>query len=398
MTQSVASSSSIVRPTTERPNSPPKVYNEMGRVSAPAGKALYLRIPDDTFYDSEDRATTRNLSLSVGFASGDSIPSDFWLQFDNKTQTIYGLPLDAHVPTGVSGESLVLRARDSQGDEAFDAFEVLVVPSEKPVVQELTLRISNNFRTFISNVSQRLLLLEKIAAFYGDSDSSQIRVLSFTAGSVIMKWTNNSLPTDTCDEEKIQFVANRILEDGEVREEFKEALRDFLVENVTQIRMGVCKATGPGDETTIAPAQQSRIEEGNLWYKHVLIGLLFVLIILVLVSILVWYRRRRRPKPHNEKRTFKKRKPIILGQEIELEPIAGKALVLPDDDPSQPPSYLSETSLAKPVSSDDDDDDEEDYGKKSPSIRYQPPPPFHAALTEDPRSSPPPAYMMPPMY
>ncbi|XP_067042438.1 uncharacterized protein [Acropora muricata] len=397
MTQSVTSSSSIVRPTTERPNSPPKVYNEMGRVSAPAGKALYLRIPDDTFYDSEDRATTRNLSLSVGFASGDSIPSDFWLQFDNKTQTIYGLPLDAHVPTGVSGESLVLRARDSQGDEALDAFEVLVVPSEKPVVQELTLRISNDFRIFISNVSQRLLLLEEIAAFYGDSDSSQIRVLSFTAGSVIMKWTNDSLPTDTCDEEKIQFVANRILENGEVREEFKKALRDhdFLVENVTQIRMGVCKATGPGDETTIAPAQQSRIEEGNLWYKHVLIGLLFVLIILVLVSILIWYRRRRRPKPHNEKRTFKKRKPIILGQEIELEPIAGKALVLPDDDPSQPPSYLSETSLAKPVSS--DDDDEEDYGK-SPSIRYQPPPPFHAALTEDPRSSPPPAYMMPPMY
>ena len=397
MTQRVTSSSSIVIPTTERPNSPPKVYNEMGRVSAPAGKALYLRIPDDTFYDSEDRATTRNLSLSVGFASGDSIPSDFWLQFDNKTQTIYGLPLDAHVPTGVSGESLVLRARDSQGDEALDAFEVLVVPSEKPVVQELTLRISNDFRIFISNVSQRLLLLEEIAAFYGDSDSSQIRVLSFTAGSVIMKWTNDSLPTDTCDEEKIQLVANRILEDGEVREEFKEALRDhdFLVENVTQIRIGVCKATGPGDETTIAPAPQSRIEEGNLWYKHVLIGLLFVFTILVLVSILVWYRRRRRPKPQNEKRTFKKRKPIILGQEIELEPIAGKALVLPDDDPSQPPSYLSETSLAKPVSS--DDDDEEDYGK-SPSIRYQPPPPFHAALTEDPRSSPPPAYMMPPMY
>ncbi|XP_074620810.1 uncharacterized protein LOC141879422 isoform X2 [Acropora palmata] len=395
MTQSVTSSSSIVRPTTERPNSPPKVYNEMGRVSAPAGKALYLRIPDDTFYDSEDRATTRNLSLSVGFASGDSIPSDFWLQFDNKTQTIYGLPLDAHVRSGVSGESLVLRARDSQGDEALDAFEVLVVPSEKPVVQELTLRISNNFRIFISNVSQRLLLLEKIAAFYGDSDSSQIRVLSFTAGSVIMEWTNDSLPTDTCDEEKIQFVENRILEDGEVREEFKEALRDFLVENATQIRMGVCKGTRPGDETTIAPAQQSRIEESNLWYKHVLIGLLFVLIILVLVSILVWYRRRRRSKPYNEKRTFKKRKPIILGQEIELEPIAGKALVLPDDDPSQPPSYLSETSLAKPVSS--DDDDEEDYGK-SPSIRYQPPPPFHAALTEDPRSSPPPAYMMPPMY
>ena len=394
MTRSVTPSSSIVRPTTERPNSPPKVYNEMGRVSAPAGKALYLRIPDDTFYDSEDQATTRHLSLSVVFASGENIPSDFWLQFDNKTQTIYGLPLNAHVRSGVSGESLVLRARDSQGAEAFDAFELLVVPSEKPVVQELTLRISNDFRIFISNVSQRLLLLEKIAAFYGDSDSSQIRVLNFTAGSVIIKWTNDSLPTDTCDEEKVLFIADRILEGGEVKEEFKEALRDFPVENATQIRMGVCEGNQLGGETTIAPAQQSRIEENNLWYKHVLTGLLFVLIILVLVAILVWYRRRRRPKPHNEKRTFKKRKPIILGQEIELVPMASKPIVLPADDPSQPPSYLSETSLDKPMSS----DDEEDYGKRSPSIRYQSPPPFHTAPTEDPRSSPPPAYTMPPMY
>ena len=368
----------------------------MGRVSAPAGKALYFTIPDDTFYDTEDRATTRKLSLTVSLANGTNIPSNFWLQFDNTSQTIYGLPLSAHVPSGVIGEGFVLRARDSQGAEALDSFEVLVVPSEKPVVQELRIRITNDFLAFNSDVSQRLLLLKNIADYYGDPDRSRIRVLDFISGSVIMTWTNDSLPTDRCDEERLNYVANKVLlPDGQVRDEFQDALQAFPVESASQQRMGVCNGTEPGGGTPIAPAAQSKQEE-DLWYKHVLVGVFVVLIVLVLAVLLLWYCRRRRPKPSNEKRTYKKRKPIVLGSEIELKPIPGKPLHLPHDDPSSPPSYISETSLNKPVYS--DDEDEVDYGKRSPSVVYEPPPPFHAALADDPRNSPPPAYLMPPMY
>lgn len=396
VTLSVTPSSTVIIPTTAPSNSPPRLYNNMGRVNAPAGKALFFTIPDDTFYDSEDKATTRSLALSVLLANGSSIPSDFWLQFDVASQTIYGLPLSAHVPSGVIGEGFILRAQDSQGAEALDAFEVLVVPSEKPVVQELIVKIANDFVTFNRNVSQRLLLLQKIAAYYGDPDRSLIRVLTFMPGSVIMTWANDSLPTDRCDEEKVDNVTNKVLlTDGEVREEFKDALQGFPVESASQRRLGVCNGTEPDTGAPITPAQQSRVKE-DLWHKHVLVGVLVVLIILVLVGLLIWYCRRRRPKPFNEKRTFKKRKPIVLGPEIELQPIPGRPLVLPDDDPSQPPSYISETSLDKPVSS--GDEDEEDYGKRSPSVVYEPPPPFHAVLADDPRNSPPPAYLLPPIY
>ena len=392
VTLSVTPSSTVVIPT----NSPPRLYNNMGRVSARAGKALYFTIPDDTFYDSEDRASTRNLSLSVSLANGTSIPSDFWLQFDNASQTIYGLPLSAHVPSGIIGEGFILRAQDSRGAEALDAFEVLVVPSEKPVVQELRVRIANDFLAFNRNVTQRLLLLKKIADYYGDPDRSLIRVLSFTPGSVIMTWTNDSLLTDSCDEEKLDYVANKVLlPDGEVREEFTDALQGFPVQSASQGRLGVCNGSEPDTGTPITAAPVSKIE-GDLWHKHVLVGVLVVLIVLVLVALLIWYCRRRRPKPSNEKHTFKKRKPIVLGPEIELKPMPGKPLVLPDDDPSLPPSYISETSLDKPMYS--DDEDEEDYGKRSPSVVYEPPPPFHAALAEDPRSSPPPMYLLPPVY
>ena len=366
----------------------------MGRVTAPAGKALYFTIPDDTFYDVEDRATTRGLSLSVSLANGTSIPTDYWLQFNYMSQTIYGLPLSEHVPSGVTGEGFLLRAQDSQGAEALDAFEVFVVPSEKPIVQELKVRTTNDFIAFSRNVSERLLLLKKIAEYYGDSDSSLIRVLNFTSGSVVMAWTNDSLRTDACDVEKLDYVENKLLlPDGQVREEFRDALPEFPVESASQQRFGVCNGT---DEGTPLPLGAQSTEDENLWYKHVLVGVFVVFVVFVLAVLLIWYYRRRRPKPSNEKRTFKKRKPIVLGPEIELKPIPGKPLVLPDDDPSLPPSYISETSLNKPVYS--DDEDEMDYGKRSPSVVYEPPPPFHATLADDPRNSPPPAYLMPPLY
>ena len=399
-TVSVLPTSSVpaTAPPTSPPNLPPLLLNNIGRVRAPAGKALQFTIPDDTFYDSEDRATTRNLSLSMTLANGSSIPTDFWLQFDIASQTINGLPLDEHVPDGILGQVLVLRARDNNSAVTFDAFEVLVVPSEKPLVQELRVRITNEFATFNRDLALRLALLKKIAAYYDDEDESKIRVLTFSPGSVIMTWTNDSLPTDRCDEEKLQYVTSKmLLPNGEVRKEFREALQDFPVVSASEERFGVCNESYiPPAETPIGPAKKEARAEENLWYKHVLVGLLIVLIIIVLAALLIWYCRRRRPKPASEKRTFKKRKPIVLGPEIELKPLPGKPLVLPDDDPSLPPSYISETSFNKPTYS--DDEDEEDYGKRSPSVVYEPPPPFYPAQDDDIRNSPPPAYLMPPMY
>lgn len=329
-------------------------------------------------------------------ANGSSIPTDFWLQFDIASQTINGLPLDEHVPDGILGQVLVLRARDNNSAETFDAFEVLVVPSETPVVQELKVRITNEFATF--NLALKLALLKKIAAYYDDADESKIRVLTFSPGSVIMTWTNDSLPTDKCDEEKLQYVTNKmLLPNGEVREEFREALQGFPVVSASQERFSVCNGSFiASTETPIDPARKEARVEEHLWYKHVLVGLLIVLIIVVLAALLIWYCRRRRPKPLEEKRTFKKRKPIVLGPEIELKPLPGKPLVLPDDDPSLPSSYISETSFNKPTYS--DDEDEEDYGKRRPSVVYEPPPPFYPPQDDYPRNSPPPAYLMPPMY
>ena len=391
ITQNIAPTSAV---SPAVPNSPPKVYNNIGRLTAAAGKAWYYRIPSDTFYDVEDHADTRNLTLSLSFVDGRIIPADFWLQFDNQTHIIYGLPMSTHVPNGNNGEELVLRARDSQGAETHDAFEVLVAIPETPLVQQLTVKFSNDFLSFNSNVSQRLLLLRKIADYYGDPDESFIRVSAFTSGSVIMAWSNDSLPTERCDEEKVKYVESKIfLPSGEIREEFDVALDGFPVESGSHRRLGVCNESNVVPPGTIAPLQRSS-SEYDLWHKLVLVGVLVALLLIIIAIFLAWYFRRKRPKPYDqEKRTYKKRKPILLEPEIELKPISGKPIVLPDDDPSIPPSYLSETSLDKPPEN-FSDNDEEDYGKRSPSVYNEPPRPTHL----EPNDSPPPPYFLPPIY
>ncbi|KAJ7363254.1 Dystroglycan [Desmophyllum pertusum] len=146
-----------------------------------------------------------------------------------------------------------------------------------------------------------------------------------------MTWTNDSLPTDTCDEEKVQYVANKmLLPNGEVREEFRDALQGFPVISASEERVGVCNGSSPVPigQPIVTGQEQSKMEE-HLWYKHVLVGLVIVLIIIVLFGLLIWCYRRRRPKPSNEKRTFKKRKPIVLGTEIELKPIQVNRLFFP---------------------------------------------------------------------
>ena len=355
-------------------------------------------IPRDTFYDNED-GDTRQLNLSVTFVNHTAIPADYWLQFDPRRQLLYGLASEKDAEAlGAAGKEFVLVARDEEDKEEYDAFDVLIDTESQPVVQQLSIRTQNDYIAFSSNVSQRLELLDKIATYYDDADVSNIRVLSVSSGSVVFVWTNDSLPTAECDVEKTDYVSNKVLlADGEVNSDFKSALLpEFPVLAASEARLGACNSTGvTPTEPLLGVVSRSA---GDLWYRHVLTGVLFVLIVIIVAIFLVWYFRRKRPKPFRpEKRTFKKRKPIILDPEIELKEFPGKPLVLPNDDPSQPPSYMSETSLDRSPRY-YSDEDEEDYGKRSPSPpMYEPPPPFYPTF-EEPRSCPPPTYKLPPMY
>ena len=381
-------------------NNRPVRLNDIGRLEAKVGKAFRYAVPRDTFHDHED-GDTRNLSLSCSLLLKGAIPSNYWMQFDSKRQELYGLPLavDYERYSGKEDyERYILTARDSRGLAARDVFQIVMVFVTDTVTQQLSIRTSNNYTVFTGNVTQRLDLMDRIRTYYSDSDTSAIRFVSVTQGSLVVTWTNDTLPSDRCDKEAVQRISSKVISaDGEVNQAFRDALKpEFSIQSAREERFGVCNVTQTFP--TIPARGQGSASETDMWLKHVLPGVLVALLLLLLALVLVVYLRRRRPKPSNpEKVTYKKRKPIVLSEEIELNALPAKPLILPDDDVSSPPSYLSETSLDKAPHYDSDGEDEEDFGKRTPSIKYEPPPPFYHTF-DSPRNTPLPSYRLPPTY
>lgn len=402
------STSSVVTPTT-KPNSPPVLKNDIGRIQVTAGIAFAYIIPVDTFHDSEDGDTRRlNLTLfQVIEARARPIPANFWLAFNAANQTINGLPMEKDIPDPANreiGVKFLLNARDSHGAVAYDVFEILIASAQNiAYTQSLTVTLNNNFTAFNNDVTQRLYLLSKISSYYKDPDSSQIRLMSYKEGSIVVTRANNSLPTDECNKEKLNQIAEVVTTNSGVTTGFKEYLSpDFEATNAQRTFSGVC--TQPS--TTSAPfitAKNVATEPSGLWEKHVIPGIVVAIILIILAILLICFIRRRRAKPSDpEKRTYTKRKPIILEPEMEMKPVPSKPLILENDSPvSYPPSYLSEPSLYKSPSGYYDnhvrDFDEEDNRLTPPrhSPVYETPPPSYVQ-PEELEEPPPPPYILPP--
>lgn len=72
----------------------------------------------------------------------------------------------------------------------------------------MTLKMS--FDEFSKSPTLRRLFIEKLAALFGDRDTSSIVISSFISGSVVVTWHNKSLPVDVCLEtetEKLRKVS-----------------------------------------------------------------------------------------------------------------------------------------------------------------------------------------------
>jgi hypothetical protein len=295
------------------------------------------------------------------------------------------------------GVKFLLAAKDSLGAIGYDVFEILITKSSISQTQSLTIRLLNNYTEFEQNISQRLDLVSRISSYYGDPDPSQVRVLYYKKGSVLLSWTNDSLPSDVCNTAQANYVAEKVVGSDGVNQAFKEYLSsEYLVASANRTLSGICSPPSP------IPDKSVGTEPSSLWEKHVLPGIIVVIILIILAIILLLLLRRRRAKPTDpEKRTYKKRKPIILEPEMEMKPLPGKPLILENDEPSHPPSYMSNVSLDKTPYYDNDSDgfDEEDYNisPARSSTVYETPPPSYLP-PQEPVEQPPPGYRQPPTF
>ena len=148
---------SVVRQFLDGPNLSP-CTNEFDCTmmpQAPVGDVLRYTVPDDTFHDPEDGNTANLHLLFQTFEDDLSVAPDSWIQLNQTSRTLYGLPLDDDV--GRHWYKLV--AVDSHGRLANMTFQVHVPPNplQQKLSHEFTVRLDIDYQPFLYKVAQSQL-------------------------------------------------------------------------------------------------------------------------------------------------------------------------------------------------------------------------------------------------
>lgn len=320
--------------TTPSDNFPVKL-NSIGELIVYRGQGLWYHIPEDTFYDKEDMFTP-NLTLTMKTIEWKKLPESSWIRFDEEKQVIYAFPVDKDT---VAIHEYMIIASDSEGGQAYDAFNVMVLDDTDSYNHQFDLVLDYDFKQFSSNLSIQVTLLNKLADFF-NLNVSNIRVHEFAEGSVIFKFQLDTIPKDECDSPlRGQFLND----EGEVSSSLENALLpEFRVKSGSFQGVGPCE--GP-DTGAIGEAPSGK------WETYVIIPAVILAVVLLVIMgclYLVMRSRRKRRMSLEDKQVFVfQKKPAVLQEEYEVKELLLKQpLVLPNEKPPlQPQVYPRSPSL-----------------------------------------------------
>lgn len=398
-------------------NQKPQLHNSIGEVSVWVGTYFEVKIPADTFFDQED-GNTENLRLLFQQNLYEALDQGSWIQFNSSSQLLYGLPDQSHV----GRHEFLMMAIDKENSSTIDAFEIHVnhwpVDDQSPVV--FTARFQGEPKMLTNDIHKKILFCKKLASALGDHNSSSVTLRNISRGSILVEWTNSSLPKNPCPAEQIQEMCRRISDaQGHPTSIFYSAMEpEFKPINIGALGANKCQRfsflplgevsipVSPGNISvsvlsTDTPSSSSGWHSSDDVYLHTVIPSVVVAALLLTAGFIamVCYRKKRRGKLTTEEQaTFiKKGVPIIFADELDdakSPPSSSMPLILREEKPPMaPPHYPSSACgeiLEEYISFNDDD----------PSAPpYQPPPPFTVPI--EGRGSRPKnmtAYRCPPSY
>ena len=160
------------------PDLPPRHKNLDPIAIAPCGEFSY-QIPSDLFSDED--GNTRSLKVEVLLSDGKELPFDSWVIFDNKTQVISGLPLNATLAQQPqNGYVYRVKATDRLNQATFTQLVIKLNggPYQKYADAEISLRYSSSVTSKYQMV-QILAFTRKVSSYTGDS-LNRFRVIDYS--------------------------------------------------------------------------------------------------------------------------------------------------------------------------------------------------------------------------
>ncbi|CAL8383345.1 unnamed protein product [Boreogadus saida] len=373
-------------------NEKPVLRNPIDQVNALVGTYFEVKIPSDTFFDKED-GTTDKLRLTLRQNHNAAVGEDSWVQFNTTSQLLYGLPDAPHV----GKHEYFMQAADKGGLNAIDAFEVRVSrwpPNDKSPAT-FTVRLDGEPRSVTNDVHKKILLVKRLAYALGDRNSSTVSLRNVTKGSIVVEWTNSSLPQYPCPREQIAAMSRKLADaDGRPVQSFRNAMApEFRPLDVKVSGRSSCRAYSfipPGEidvaePAAVTPALGAGRQSTDDVYLHTVIPAVVVAAILLIAGIIamICYRKKRRGKlTIEDQATFiKKGVPIIFADELDDSkppPSSSMPLILQEEKPPLPPPEYP--NMASPETTPLNHEMLGEYTAlrdEDPNAPpYQPPPPF----------------------
>ncbi|XP_015256960.1 PREDICTED: dystroglycan-like [Cyprinodon variegatus] len=373
-------------------NEKPVLRNPIDQVNALVGTYFEVKIPSDTFFDKED-GTTDKLRLTLRENHKDVVGDESWIQFNTTSQLLYGLPDVQHI----GKHEYYMQAEDKGGLKAIDAFEVRVkrwpLNDKTPVI--FTARFEGEPRMITNNIHKKILLVKKLAYVLGDRNSSTVSLRNISKGSIVVEWTNTSLPQHPCPKEILRDMSRTL---GDASGKPSQKFKNYMGPEFSPIKVEVrgkasCRTYSfiPPAEidipepSAVTPGLGSSRDSTDDVYLHTVIPAVVVAAILLIAGIIamICYRKKRRGKlTIEDQATFiKKGVPIIFADELDDSkppPSSSMPLILQEEKPPLPPPEYP--NMASPETTPLNQELLGEYTAlrdEDPNAPpYQPPPPF----------------------
>ncbi|KAL8558005.1 hypothetical protein ACOMHN_016558 [Nucella lapillus] len=399
------------------------------------GQVVDFRLPEDLFEACSMGGTSHTkLSLFRRDDEGNSLvmEPDWFLKFDQKSQTIRGMALDDK-DVGRHPLKLVAMLKTHDFITSF-LFEVVVRKArgrKARVNHALSMTIDADYKQFMASTDQKVDLATKVAGVFGDKDTNALTITKIAPGSIIYSFTNNTLSGGGCPVEEVTGLADRLVTaDGQLNPEAMKKLKPWVLTGAATAPAGDCEgnpnfpkrsasiAKPPEQDKTTAKPDQPKPDgtdkpdvmekpkttgappnitgvasagasgDDNIWITTVVPAVVIVAIILIalLVACILYRKKRKGKMTLEDQNTFvNKGAPVIFPDELDDKPSdSTKPLLIEGSPPAPPPEYHRGDSEGSDLGSHkeatpptDEVDAEIEIDATSPL--YQPPPPVPAS-------------------
>lgn len=366
----------------------PTVKRAFKKLDFTVGEVIDFVIPADTFDDCEVGGT-RGLKLKLHIFKTNSIPSDFFVQFDEKMQKIIGLPMAGDV--GRFKMNLVAMKNAKVPVTSFP-FNIVIkgTKNKKKINHELSVSIDHDYDQFMSSVKDKTMLAKKVASVFDDADASNLVITKLARGSVVFGWANKSMSSNNCPIGSIKGMVDKMVnEDGTLTDQAIDKLKPYYLSSAASAPAGSCEGhpdfpavtslprkpdatVDPGikdktdssteesqkrtkapvdpvtskpktdGEGTTEPVDSSKEGDDDTLITTVIPAIVIVVILIIaLIIACILYRKKRKGKMNvEEQNTFvNKGAPVIFPDELEDKPSDVNKPLLVEGTPTPPPGY-----------------------------------------------------------